>query len=550
MGKILDWLSEKLGGSAKTAPKNRRPSGGSPQRPKPAGSLGARAARPNSDDPNSGAETMEMFERLQDRMRPHSPIEKLREQHERPVAALAPRTHRITDTTVQTPPVSSSPGERTAPPQTASSTSSLPPTEYRNRPRAIASSPLANSASSHQPTIQPSTVLPKGRSGDVGGLVPGSNGPVRHPDAAVKALKEPSTLASIKSREERIAPTNHVCLDESLQQLNQAHDKLIEDYREQVYRKRRPETEDEYRKVVQRAIKLADPPQLGCYRQRARAKVRAAVVVVAIGKIRESLEMCLVSHDAITQDARMATLADGHRWVSRIRALEAVIEKNGEADNHMMRNPARRKLRTLPEGWELQLFEAAQAHPKWFSGVCVSLAIGVRPVELERGVLVRREGPNIEFTVKTAKASELHEGIGKRSLLLEPETPWVLALADKLGTQTEMVVEWPSAKKSFDAIAAIARSAMPDAKETVAGYVLRHRFACLLKEARFPSIEIARALGHSSTKQLSSYGTWNGVKRGGGLPLRITSDREPRAIVKPRGYISRRSKSPRDKVSG
>ncbi len=550
MGKILDWLSEKFsGGSAKTAPKNQRPSGGSPQRPKPAGSLGVRAAKPNSDGRNSGAETMEMFERLQDRMRPHSPIEKSREQHVRPVAALAPRTHRITDTTVQTPPVSSSPRGKTAPPQTASSTSSLPPTEYPNRPRAIASSPLANSASSHQPTIQPSTVLPQGRSGDVRGIVPGSNGPAHDPEAVNKLPIKAVWLAPNKSSEERSTANEHVSLDESLQQLHQAHEKLAQDYGEFILGKRRPETESEYRKVTQRAINRADPPRLELYRRRARAKVRAAVVFVAIAKIRESLETCLEGRNTIVPDARAAALADGHRWVARIRALEEPIGQDDEAGNKMSRRPARRKLRALPEGWELRVFEAARAYPRWFDGVCVSLASGVRPIELERGVRVRREGENLMLLVQTAKSSEKHEGIGERSLVLAPEEPWVQALADKLGGRTEMVVTWPAAKKSFDALAAIGRSALPDAKVTVSGYVLRHRFACLLKKAKWQPLEIARALGHSSTKQLSTYGIWNSAARGR-LPLRVGSERAPRIVDKPRDFIARRPNRSKRPVTG
>jgi hypothetical protein len=361
---------------------------------------------------------------------------------------------------------------------------------------------------------------------------------------------KPTAAVLAKPREERTTTAGYAVPDESAQELHQAHDRLTRDYAELFLRKRRPETEEEYRRVARRAIDRADPPRLAHYHPRARAKVRTAVILLGVGKIAETLNTYFEGYEIVESDARAAALAEGHRWVARIRAVTEPIDKDGASDNKMSRNPARRKLRALPDGWELLVFEAARSFPNWFNGVCVSLAIGVRPVELERGVLVRREGSSIELIVESAKASELHEGIGKRSLLLAPETPWVQALADELGERTEMVARWPSAKKSFDTIAGIGRLALPDAKVAISGYLLRHRFASLLKKAKWAPIEIARALGHSSTKQLSSYGMWNGAVRGGSFPLQVRSEREPRVIGKPRGFISRQSNGPKGPVTG
>ncbi len=431
---------------------------------------------------------------------------------------------------------------------TAANPSSLPPAERPNLSRAVASSPLANSASSHQPTTQPSTVLPQGRSGAVGGIVPGSDGSAHEPDAEAKPPLQQARLAPNKLGEERSTANDHVPFDESLQQLQQAYEKLTQDYGEFIRQKRLPATEAEYRKVAQRAINRADPPKLTHYSRRAQAKVRAAVVLVAIAKIRESLAKLLESRHPLAPDAWAAALAEGHRWVARIRALEEPIGQDDEAGNKMSRRPARRKLRALPDGWELRLFQAARKYPRWFYGVCISLASGVRPIELERGVRVRREGVNLELLIQTAKSSEEHEGIGERSLVLAPEELWVKALADELGGRTEMVINWPSAKKSFDAVAAIGRAAIPDAKETISGYVLRHRFATVLKKAKWPPVKIAQALGHSSTKQLSTYGSWNGAARGG-LPLRVGSERAPRIVDKPRDFIARRQSKPKRLVA-
>ncbi|MCZ8121940.1 MAG: hypothetical protein O9277_00790 [Magnetospirillum sp.] len=357
----------------------------------------------------------------------------------------------------------------------------------------------------------------------------------------------PPSAALAGARKERTATANGVGLVEGEMELEKAFNRLMQKHGHFISGKRRPETVWEYRQVARRAVERSDPPKLAHYPRRSRGKVRAAVIFVGIGEIIEALEICLDGREAAAPDARAAALAEGHRWVDRIRAVEMPVDEDNDTANLMTRNPARRKLRNLPDGWEDRLFETARAYSKWFYGVCVALASGVRPVELERGVLVRREGVNLELVVNTAKSSEKHEGIGARTLLMALDMPWVQALATELGDRAEMIVNWPSAKKSRDVIAAIGRAALPDIKETISGYVLRHRFASMLKKAKWSPIEIARALGHASTKQRSSYGSWNGAVRSGGLPLRVTTEREPRDIGKPRDFISRRqtrSRSP------
>jgi len=349
--------------------------------------------------------------------------------------------------------------------------------------------------------------------------------------------------------EEGTAKTDGVRLDESAHELEKVFEGLLQKYALLLNSKRRRETELEYRQVARRAIDRADPPQLANYPRRARAKVRAAVIVVGIGEIRATLKALSERRENIGPDVQSAVVADAYRWVERIRSVEVPVAKDGDPGNKMTRCSARRKLRALPFEWELKLFETARAYPNWFAGICASLAIGLRPVELERGILIRRMGQNIEFVVQTAKSCENREGIGKRSLLMSAETPWVQALATELGDRTEMVIKWRSAKKSCDALVVIGRKAFPDLKEKISGYVFRDRFACILKREKWPPIQIAKALGHSSTRQLSSYGVWNGVSRGGALPLRVTAERLPRQIEKPRDFISGRRAQPRGSVS-
>jgi hypothetical protein len=522
-----------------------------------------------TDRPRSTPEMLEGFARSVDSMR-----------HDAPMKAATPTSHRpVTSVPTQTPglqrhaaenspsvgtagssravaaaasPKSSSPngpgmqdassgGSKDASSRSSVTASSLAPAARPQLPLKVASSPDHRDASSPPPSTTSSKLLPHGRSGGVAENCGKIHAPNADPGRRSEPAKPTAESVEIGRADGSATDNGSVTIDERARQLRAIYIELKDKlYAEFFSRKRRPETEDEYRTVALRAIRRDDPPNIAKYHRRTRHKVRAAIVFSGIWAISDALTTYFRGPNSLSHDDRANAVIDGYRWVDRIRAVEMPITDDDPAGNAMNRNPGRRKLPFLPTGWELALFDKARESHSWFHGICVSLAIGVRPVEIERGVHVRRNGPTLEFLVETAKASAEHEGIGKRLIVMPIDTPWTDALANELGDRSEMVVTWESAKKSYDHIVAIGRSAVPDAEEPIGGNVLRHRFACLLKQAKWEEIEIARALGHSSTKQLTVYGSWNGKVRRGGLPLKVTSERDPKVIVKSRDFIAKR----------
>lgn len=547
-------------GSASPEPKSPRRAHGTsssvarqaaqtPQQLKSPESPVGRAEVPRSSRPRSTTEDREMSQRVQDRMSSSAALERVGAKVGRSAATSSPPPasppaspqRRASGTSSLTPNAASSPAVLVS-----SSPSSADAPDGRNP---IVSSPSMSNASSHRRVDHALDVLPRGRMWTVDDGLAGKNSSGSARSGGSQSLIKPLSAVLPGCGEEGTAKTDGVRLDESAHELEKVFEGLLQRYALLLNSKRRRQTELEYRNVARRAIDRADSLQLANYPRRARAKVRAAVIVVGIGEIRATLKALSERRENIGPDVQSAVVADAYRWVEWIRAVEVPVAKDGDPGNKMTRCSARRKLRALPFEWELKLFETARAYPNWFAGICASLAIGLRPVELERGILIRRMGQNIEFVVQTAKSCEHREGIGKRSLLMSAETPWVQALATELGDRTEMVIKWRSAKKSCDALVVIGRKAFPDLKEKISGYVFRHRFACILKREKWPPIQIAKALGHSSTRQLSSYGVWNGVSRGGALPLRVTAERLPRQIEKPRDFISGRRAQPRGSVS-
>jgi hypothetical protein len=309
-----------------------------------------------------------------------------------------------------------------------------------------------------------------------------------------------------------------------------------------------PETVADYSKVAQRVLDRNDPPNRSGHRSSYRQKIRAAIRYIGWIKINQILDA--IEHGGVDPDDVETYVEEGTKWSLRIMAIEADTGEGGASSNTMRRTSRRKKLAKLPEGWELTFFEAARQHPAWFLGICTMLAVGARPIEVRRGVVVRRVRDGIEIAVKCAKQPRQPDALpGQpafkwRYLELSDDTHWARALMEAVGESSELLVTWPSAKKSYDKVVTIARQVGITAPRSISPYVFRHRFGCLLKRGEFSDEEISRALGHTDGDIKSTYGTWNGRISGGGRPLRIQSDLEVKEPRKKRRYSAKKDAGP------
>lgn len=186
------------------------------------------------------------------------------------------------------------------------------------------------------------------------------------------------------------------------------------------------------------------------------------------------------------------------------------------------RETKKRSLSGLPDDWREKL---AKRLPKYRLPFLVAAATGCRPAELVTGVSLSYDtNPRTgKVTIKaTIQGAKVRESVGQpeRSIFIElddrPES-----LAGQL--QKELVngpikVGLTAGEKLFSgAVRDAARREWPGRKTDMSAYSLRHQFAADMKGAGWKDEDIAKAMGHITTKTASYYG--NKAQARGGVKL-------------------------------
>lgn len=215
----------------------------------------------------------------------------------------------------------------------------------------------------------------------------------------------------------------------------------------------------------------------------------------------------------------------------------------GPLKNHLgsiMAGQSKKRTSALaPDFRERLIAEAkasAQRGGQWLTPLCIMAACGVRPAEMAKGVRLRR-GPNpdtIQVVIAGAKVNDKQRrGIPIRQITVSTKTaagepqPW----ADHL---LELVADGPSrfvlpSPSSFSHhVRDASLKLWPRRKSQASPYSFRHALAADLKTAGTDPVEIARVLGHASTRSQEAYG-WR-RRRGSGKGPVVTAEtsQEPR----------------------
>lgn len=229
--------------------------------------------------------------------------------------------------------------------------------------------------------------------------------------------------------------------------------------------------------------------------------------------------------------------------VQRMDKAAARAKKSYDAGesqpNAQIRHTKRRSLRGLPPEWREQLVNAA-AGSKYADQVRVMALCGCRPAELEKGILIRRDGDELVIGIEGAKVSK-RTGGGQswRELRIAADHPLAAGLQD--GRYSV-----PSARAIENAVDHYGKKLWPNRAELISAYTLRHAAATDFKAADLNQVEIAAALGHASTATMDRYGSGNSRGKGG-LTLKGTEAaravREPKKAARSRPRTTRKKKS-------
>lgn len=173
-------------------------------------------------------------------------------------------------------------------------------------------------------------------------------------------------------------------------------------------------------------------------------------------------------------------------------------------------------IRNVPDDWRVQVANGLGGSVKLL--YLLQCVTGCRPAELKKGVAaVRKDDGNLEFTVMGAKVGK-HSGQQERHI--------VVAASDGVALELRRLLSVGSPVQSREligkvntyckAVARCGKKLFPEKKtnKQLTAYSARHQYKNDIRDAGLSREEIAKAMGHATTKSSSYYGTR--VKSGGG----------------------------------
>jgi hypothetical protein len=181
----------------------------------------------------------------------------------------------------------------------------------------------------------------------------------------------------------------------------------------------------------------------------------------------------------------------------------------------------RKGLNKLPKGWLETL--VGSLRPNGAAAILVTAVAGVRPAEIEKGVdVIAEPGQALRFDVKGAKVTQ-DSGHDARSLTFEPEhhvAKRLWKMVREAGGRLHVQMKVRTLHKAI--VSATIRLGL----KGISSYTFRHLLASNLKASdEVDGAEIARVLGHRSTRTQQNYGTSRQGKAGGaGLIMATASE--------------------------
>ena len=245
--------------------------------------------------------------------------------------------------------------------------------------------------------------------------------------------------------------------------------------------------------------------------------MRGAAVWVVQGKVAE-----LLSQQDRLQRGGSATRA----WVDCVAALGVAaqllrdilafsLESARALSGAVAVAPKSKRLvlKKAEEGWRETYFQVTARSSKYRHAALLQGMCGMRPQELERGVIVRRRGAMVAIKILGAKVRKT-AGQEWRGLFIPAEKfpDWFL---EDLGPESKTYSAPRGAMRSY--LKRLSQLVFPvegDKPQLIlSSYVLRHAIATDLRQAGWDSVEIAQVLGERRAETARWYGLrWRGAK--------------------------------------
>jgi len=292
-------------------------------------------------------------------------------------------------------------------------------------------------------------------------------------------------------------------------------------------------TKGEYLRIAKRCASY-DIAQI-----KALKKQTQRVVVAALKRNLSSAVVSATSTESREAATRLIALCDAFPSADQLakRAeskslFDVFSEKLESSDKRgFRRDPVRSKkkmLHTLPTEWREKILTHWSHHKsKHLASLCVLSVAGLRPEELSRGVHVRMQNGNVILQIECAKTRSKSREM--RAIEIAPDSSKAAALLARAAHfRGEAGLSITCNKNALKlALQRAGRTLFKQVREPLTAYCFRHQFAADQKRAGIGSVSVAAALGHSSDKMQSKYGSaLQGA--GGAQVLSVECTREPR----------------------
>ena len=259
-------------------------------------------------------------------------------------------------------------------------------------------------------------------------------------------------------------------------------------------------------------------------KQQSYTKMRSAVLWRSIGRVRELLK---------AQDRSQRTAPGSLVWALKVDLLSAELHLLQQVRDLTLpaalalsgleprpRTSKKRTLLRINADWRSRFLRAAAKSKKYRMSDVVLACTGLRPIELEWGVAVRRRGPVVAMKILGGKVRAT-AGQPWRVLFIPAEQlpEWFL---DAIGTAPKVVSAPAKAMRAY--LGRLSNKVFAPRKDgsvpILSAYTFRHALVTDMRAAGWGSEEMAGVLGERSARTSRWYGL---RKRGSKAPLPAVS---------------------------
>ncbi len=215
-------------------------------------------------------------------------------------------------------------------------------------------------------------------------------------------------------------------------------------------------------------------------------------------------------------------------------------------------------LKGLPGNWQESMADLAWKERIGYRiPILVALVTGLRPCELQKGVLLTKEDGKLVALIQGGKVTE-YNGQPNRKLVLADHqaTKYLIAYMDMQEIKYQLTVKVKSGNAVTKSMTRLGKSLWPKHKEKITLYTARHAMASDCKKVDSESGEesplfTSAVLGHRSDRTKGTYGNcrYSSGGSGGVAPLKVEVECKIRVHNKGKDFINKKTKSKSKKPS-